>query len=88
MGCWVESVHVMQAPGAAAASTVISFAQKIFANGTLTSKLHVIELGAAPGMHSSHLSGKAIALHSMKCPAHEEQARLNWWPSLSAVKWE
>jgi hypothetical protein len=44
---------MMQAPGAAGASTVISFAQKIFANGTLTSKLHVIELGAAPGMRSS-----------------------------------
>ena len=39
----------IQAPGAAAASTVISFAQKTFANGNLTSKLHVIELGAAPG---------------------------------------
>ena len=38
-----------QAPGAAAASTVISFAQKTVANGNLTSKLHVIELGAAPG---------------------------------------
>ena len=41
----------VQAPGAAAASTVISFAQKTFANGNLTSKLHVIELGAAPGLH-------------------------------------
>ena len=41
----------LQAPGAAAASTVISFAQKTFANGNLTSKLHVIELGAAPGLH-------------------------------------
>ncbi|KAK9810517.1 hypothetical protein WJX72_012055 [[Myrmecia] bisecta] len=30
-------------------STVISFAQKTFANGVLTSKLHVIELGGAPG---------------------------------------
>ncbi len=39
----------VQAPGAAAASTVISFAQKTVANGNLTSKLHVIELGAAPG---------------------------------------
>ena len=43
----------MQAPGAAAASTVISFAQKTFANGNLTSKLHVIELGAAPGAQLS-----------------------------------
>ena len=42
---------LVQAPGAAAASTVISFAQKTFANGNLTSKLHVIELGAAPGPH-------------------------------------
>lgn len=30
-------------------STVISFAQKTFVQGTLTSKLHVIELGAAAG---------------------------------------
>jgi hypothetical protein len=29
--------------------TVISFAQKTFANGVLTSKLHVIELGSQPG---------------------------------------
>ena len=41
----------VQAPGAAVASTVISFAQKTFANGNLSSKLHVIELGAAPGLH-------------------------------------
>ena len=30
-------------------SIVISFAQKTFANGQLTSKLHVIELGAPAG---------------------------------------
>jgi len=30
-------------------SIVISFAQKTFANGRLTSKLHVIELGAPAG---------------------------------------
>jgi hypothetical protein len=36
-------------PGRAASSTVISFAQKTFNNGTLTSKLHVIELGAPAG---------------------------------------
>ena len=28
---------------------MISFAQKTFAGGALTSKLHVIELGAQPG---------------------------------------
>ena len=39
----------LQAPGSQTSSTVISFAQKTFANGVLTSKLHVIELGAAPG---------------------------------------
>ena len=39
----------LQAPGSQTPSTVISFAQKTFANGVLTSKLHVIELGAAPG---------------------------------------
>ena len=33
------------------ASTVISFAQKTYANGVLTSKLHVIELGAQAGIH-------------------------------------
>jgi hypothetical protein len=43
-------VPCAQAPGSEAASTVISFAQKTFVNGTLTSKLHVIELGAAPGV--------------------------------------
>ena len=32
------------------ASTVISFAQKTYANGVLTSKLHVIELGAQAGI--------------------------------------
>ena len=32
------------------ASTVISFAQKTYANGVLTSKLHVIELGAQGGI--------------------------------------
>lgn len=52
-------VSLMQAPGAAAASTVISFAQKTFANGNLTSKLHVIELGAAPGMK--------LGLHTLQC---------------------
>ncbi|EIE26635.1 clathrin heavy chain [Coccomyxa subellipsoidea C-169] len=39
----------LKAPGSQTPSTVISFAQKTFANGVLTSKLHVIELGAAPG---------------------------------------
>ena len=38
-----------QAPGTESGSTVISFAQKTFAGGVLTSKLHVIELGAQPG---------------------------------------
>ncbi len=42
-----------QAPGGQTSSTVISFAQKTFANGNLTSKLHVIELGAPPGAHMS-----------------------------------
>lgn len=52
----------LQAPGAQTSSTVISFAQKTFANGVLTSKLHVIELGAAPG--ESTLS------YSAQCPWH------------------
>lgn len=37
---------------AGAESIVISFAQKTFANGQLTSKLHVIELGAPAGWPS------------------------------------
>ena len=37
-------------------SIVISFAQKTFANGQLTSKLHVIELGAPAG-ESRHARG-------------------------------
>lgn len=39
---------VLNQPGAAQ-SMVISFAQKTYANGVLTSKLHVIELGAQAG---------------------------------------
>mmetsp|Transcript_17485 Transcript_17485/g.52457 ORF Transcript_17485/g.52457 Transcript_17485/m.52457 type:complete len:1706 (-) Transcript_17485:516-5633(-) len=39
----------IKVPGRAAPSTVISFAQKTFNNGVLTSKLHVIELGAPAG---------------------------------------
>lgn len=39
----------LRTPGSDATSTVISFAQKTLANGQLTSKLHVIELGATPG---------------------------------------
>lgn len=39
----------IKAAGRSAPSTVISFAQKTYANGTLTSKLHVIELGAPAG---------------------------------------
>ena len=35
-------------------SIVISFAQKTFANGQLTSKLHVIELGAPAGQSSAY----------------------------------
>lgn len=39
----------LKSPGSDQQSIVISFAQKTFANGTLNSKLHVIELGATPG---------------------------------------
>ena len=34
-------------------SIVISFAQKTFTNGVLNSKLHVIELGAPPGVRTN-----------------------------------
>ena len=37
-------------------STVISFAQKMYNNGVLNSKLHVIELGAQPGKPLLHPS--------------------------------
>jgi hypothetical protein len=40
----------VKVPGRGTPSTVISFAQKTFNNGTLTSKLHVIELGAPAGL--------------------------------------
>lgn len=39
----------LSATAAGPQSIVISFAQKTFTNGVLTSKLHVIELGAQPG---------------------------------------
>ena len=39
----------MQFAGRDAPSTVISFAQKSLKDGQVVSKLHVIELGAAPG---------------------------------------
>lgn len=42
-------LFTLQVPGRNAPSTVISFAQKTFNNGQLTSKLHVIELGATAG---------------------------------------
>lgn len=52
-------------PGRAAPSTVISFAQKTFNNGTLTSKLHVIELGAPAGqLQCCRQPGKVL------CPPH------------------
>ena len=40
---------------------MISFAQKTFSGGVLTSKLHVIELGAQPGEARS-AGGAACAL--------------------------
>ena len=39
----------LTASGTGQQSIVISFAQKTLTNGVLTSKLHVIELGAQPG---------------------------------------
>lgn len=41
-------------------SIVISFAQKTLANGVLTSKLHVIELGAQPGSLALPADSKAL----------------------------
>lgn len=45
----VSMVLLQRPQNAGVESIVISFAQKTFANGTLTSKLHVIELGAPAG---------------------------------------
>ena len=46
-GQWLRLLLGLQT--GASKSTVISFAQKTLVQGTLTSKLHVIELGAAAG---------------------------------------
>ncbi len=55
------------------ASTVISFAQKTYANGVLTSKLHVIELGAqagiCKGMHPDNHSEAAKSNVQMLVPS-------------------
>ena len=47
---------------------MISFAQKTFSNGTLTSKLHVIELGAAPGAQlGPHLHKQLLLISPSPC---------------------
>ena len=46
-------MHV-QVPSRDRPSTVIAFAQKTFKDGNLTSKLHVIELGAPAGATMAH----------------------------------
>ena len=46
------------------ASTVISFAQKTYANGVLTSKLHVIELGAQAGTCKELCPDSHVLCHS------------------------
>lgn len=43
-------VSPVQFPGKDAPSTVITFAQKTVKDGTMLSKLHVIELGGAGGI--------------------------------------
>ena len=45
----LETVLLQRPQNPGVESIVISFAQKTFANGQLTSKLHVIELGAPAG---------------------------------------
>ena len=47
--CMTTLVLVQRPQNPGVESIVISFAQKTFANGQLTSKLHVIELGAPAG---------------------------------------
>ena len=50
-------------------STVISFAQKTYNNGVLTSKLHVIELGAAAGKDlMNHNACTSCRLSSVQSP--------------------
>ena len=39
---------------------MISFAQKTFSGGALTSKLHVIELGAQPGAPPGRRAARAL----------------------------
>ena len=58
-------------------STIISFAQKTYVQGTLTSKLHVIELGAGPGLPFRLLMPDAGAkVLSCICPQAHCSARV------------
>ena len=52
----------MQVPSRDRPSTVIAFAQKTFKDGNLTSKLHVIELGAPAGAYSTKINRPAPTL--------------------------
>lgn len=45
---------ILQVPGNENPSTLISFASKTTNAGQITSKLHVIELGAQPGFYLPH----------------------------------
>ena len=51
-------------------SSVISFAQKTLVNGQINSKLHVIELGAAPGASLMPYSDPAESAHTNATPGH------------------
>ena len=51
-----------QVPSRDRPSTVIAFAQKTFKDGNLTSKLHVIELGAPAGAGSARAFSSAARI--------------------------
>lgn len=54
--CWQYWIVFEQVPGNENPSTLISFATKTLNAGQVVSKLHVIELGAQPGLHNFLLS--------------------------------
>ncbi len=52
---------LVQVPSRDRPSTVIAFAQKTFKDGNLTSKLHVIELGAPAGASQRKKACRVLA---------------------------
>ena len=48
--CLIRCLQLVQLAGRDAPSNLIAFAQKTLKDGAIVSKLHVIELGGAPGV--------------------------------------